>query len=302
MQRQHKFPPKSQGSLQDGFANLARGTYFREAPLDVMLGVLSESAASMSGVERVSIWAFTDQQSLLHCIERYSQSTGEHATGETLRAEDFPRFFQALQAGICIAADDASVHPMTAEFAQNYLVQHKVLAMLHAPIHVRGVLQGVLCLEQTAAPQAWTTAHRLFAMGVANLVTLALVEHEAEEARRQAADAQGRLQLVLEAAADALLLTDGDSGEILDLNRRAEALLAVRREQLLGKAQGSLFPLDERGRLAGLMARLSADAPQQITMTEVQRPDGACLPVELSVSLATPVRGRRLALSAFRSF
>ena len=73
--------------------------------------------------------------------------------------------------------------PMMAELDAGYLAQHKITARLDTPIHIRGELQGVLSFEQVGSYLPWTTAHRLFAHAVANLVTLALVEYEAEEAR-----------------------------------------------------------------------------------------------------------------------
>ena len=55
--------------LQEGIASLSRGAYFKEASLDMMLSILTESAAQMSGVERVSIWALTNQQQELLCLD-----------------------------------------------------------------------------------------------------------------------------------------------------------------------------------------------------------------------------------------
>lgn len=300
MEKLPNTPLKSPVSLHEGLSSLSRGTYFREAPLDVMLGVLTESAARMSGVDRVSIWALTDQQSLLHCIEQFTLSTGGHTTGESLRAENFPVFFQALQMGNCIAADDAYVHPMTSEFAEDYLMRHRVTAMLHAPIFVRGALQGVFCLEQIDTRQDWSTAHRLFAQAVANQVTLALLEHEAEEARRQVQDARHQLQMVLDSASEALLLADGKSGEILDLNSPGENLLARKRAQLLGMHQASVYSPGEQQRLADLIDGLAKGGGAQQLSTEIQRPDGRCIPVELTARSAQFGEGRCLILSVFR--
>ena len=172
--------------LQEGIASLSRGAYFKEASLDMMLSILTESAAQMSGVERVSIWALTNQQQELLCLDLFELSPRRHSKDH----------FRALRAGSCISADDAYMHPLTAEFAADYLPRHGVTAMLDTPIHIRGELQGVLCLEQVGSRQPWSSAHGLFAQAVANLVTLALVEYEAEEAKLQALAASERLKAV----------------------------------------------------------------------------------------------------------
>ena len=186
----------SPAELQEGIASLSRGAYFKEASLDMMLSILTESAAQMSGIERVSIWALTDHQRELRCIDLYELSAGRHSKGDSIKAKQYPVYFQALRSGSCISADDAYFHPLTAEFAVDYLPRYGVTAVLETPIHIRGELQGVLCLEQVGSRQPWSSAHGLFAHAVANLVTLGLVEYEADEARRAVQVADQRLKAV----------------------------------------------------------------------------------------------------------
>ena len=181
-------------ALQEGIASLSRGAYFKEASLDMMLSILTESVAQISGIERVSIWALTDDHQELRCLEQYELSSRRHSNGGSIDARQYPIYFRALRGGASITADDAYVHPQTAEFSADYLPRHRVTAMLDTPIHIRGELQGVLCLEQVGSPQPWTSAHGLFAHAVANLVTLGLVEYEAGEARRLAHAADARLK------------------------------------------------------------------------------------------------------------
>lgn len=182
--------------LQEGIATLSRGAYFKEAPLDMMLSILTESAAQMSGIERVSIWALTDDHQELRCLELFELSKRCHSKGGSIQASRYPHYFRALRSGNSISADDAYIHPMTSEFAADYLPENGVTAMLDTPIHIRGELQGVLCLEQVGSRQPWNSAHGLFAQAVANLVTLGLVENEADEARRRAHVADQRLKAV----------------------------------------------------------------------------------------------------------
>ncbi len=183
--------------LQEGVAALSRGAYFKEAPFDMMLSILSESAARMSGVARVGIWALIEEHRELRCLELYELSIGRHSKGCSIRAGQYPIFFRAMRAGSGIMADDAYTHPLTAEFAVDYLPRHGVTAMLGTPIHIRGELQGVLSLEQVGTHQSWSPAHALFAQAIANLIALGLVEGEADEARRLAREADLRLKAVL---------------------------------------------------------------------------------------------------------
>lgn len=286
--------------LQEGIASLSRGVYFREASLDMMLSILTESAAQMSGVERVSIWALTDDHHELSCLDLYERASGQHSKGACIDATQYPAYFRALQAGTSIAADDACLHPLTAEFATDYLPRHNVTAMLDTPIHIRGELQGVLCLEQVASRQPWTSAHQLFAQAVANLVTLALVEYEAEEARQAAKVASERLRAVFDASRDALFLADGESGEILDVNRQAEALMGRARNELLGRHQGSVHPAELQKAMLGEFRQMLDGQQPWALASQVQRSDGRKIPVEITAEVADLSDGRRLALSIFR--
>lgn len=275
--------------LPDGVASLSRGAYFKEASLDMTLSILTESAARMAGVERVGIWALTHDHRELRCLELFERSAGRHSSGGILPAGDYPAYFEALRSETCIAADDPERHPLTRELAADYLSRHRVAALLATPIHIRGELQGALCLEQVGPAQPWTPAHRLFAHAVANLVTLALVEFEAAQARQQAQSASERLRVVFDASPEALLLADADSGLILDANRRTESLFARPRQELVGRHWRILGP--DEAPADGALA----------SIRQVRCGDGRLQAVQCSVDTTRLSDGRTLWLGAFRA-
>lgn len=286
--------------LQEGIASLSRGAYFKEAPLGVTLSILTESAAQMSGVARVSIWALTAQGQELRCLERFERGGSQHTSGEVLHASQYPAYFRALTRGGSLVADDPSQHPAMAELAAACLAECSVSARLDTPIHIRGELQGVFSLEQVAARAPWTTAHQLFAQTVANLVTLALVEYEAEEARREAQTATERLKAVFDASRDALLLSDGESGLILDANLQAEKLFGCARRELVGKHQQQVHPKISANGVGEPLRQIVKGQHPTARITEIQRCDGSVLPVELTAEIANLSGGRSLALGIFR--
>lgn len=290
----------SPAQLQEGLARLSRGGFFREASLDVTLSLLTEAAGQMSGIERTSIWALTDQRQELRCLELYELSRGRHSSGGVLRVEDYPAYFRALASEDSIVADHPYMHPSTSEFAHDYLPAHGVLALLDTPIHMRGELQGVLRLEQIETGYTWTTVHCLFAHAVANLVTMALVEHEADEARRQAQAVSERLRAVFDGSRDAMLLADAVTGMIMDANRQAERLFGYSRLELIGKHVGQLHVGDIKARAALDFRRLMAgDGKGAVLNTSLYR-DGTAIPVEICTEVADVGGGRRLVVGVFR--
>lgn len=286
--------------LHDGVACLSRGAFFKEASLDMTLSVLAESAAQMSGVARVSIWALTEGHQELRCLELFERQSGRHSSGEVLRAVQYPAYFRALEGDGGIAADDPYLHPATAELGRDYLLQHRISALLDTPIYIRGELQGLLCLEQVDSHSPWTTAHRIFAQAVANLVTLALVEFEAGEARRQVLNANERLKAVFEGSRDALLLADGDSGLILDANAQAEKLFACRRSEIIGKHQRTLHPKSAEAVVGEQFRQVVSGQLSQVVVTEILCANGSVRAVEITAEVADLSDGHRLVLGIFR--
>ena len=286
--------------LQEGVASLSRGVFFKEATLDMTLSLLTESAARMSGIARVSIWALTDAHRELRCLDLFELNRGEHSRGEFFRADQYPVYFHGLSGEGGIGADDSYLHLSMGELAADYLPRHQITARLDTAIHIRGELQGVLSLEQLGPPLPWTTSHRLFAQAVANLVTLALVEYEAEEARRQAQTANERMKAVFDASRDALLLADGESGIILDANLQAEKLFGWARRDLVGKHQRQLHPKGSANAIGEQFRQTLAGQLRATLNTEIQCCDGTVRSVEITSQIADVSDGRRLALGIFR--
>ncbi|HRE17795.1 MAG TPA: GAF domain-containing protein [Rhodocyclaceae bacterium] len=270
--------------LQEGLARLSQGEVFRGGSLDAVLSHLAEQAASLSGVERAGIWAFNAEHTELRCLELYTLSRHRHSAGEMMQTAHHGAYFDAMRRDGSVVADDVYTHPATGSFADVYLLRHGITAMLDTAIYVRGELQGILCLEQVGMRQPWSALHRVFAQAVANLMTLALVEFEAGEAKRNAAAVSERLHTVFESSRDAFLLTEEPTGVILDANREAERLFGYRRVELVGKLRQFLHPVTGEG----------GDSQQ------VRCHDGRLLPVAVSAEIAELGGGRQLALVIYR--
>ena len=169
-------PLASSLDLQGAFAQLSRNG-FSSSSLDETLRQLTAATGRALNIERVSLWGLIAQRASLECIDLYELSRDRHSSGVTLDAARYPQYFQALERGEPIVADDAMKHPTTQAFTEDYLLMNGISAVINSPIHLKGELQGVLCIERVGPHSAWTSMQRLFAHAVANLVSLALVQH-----------------------------------------------------------------------------------------------------------------------------
>jgi serine/threonine protein kinase len=159
---------------QAALVKLTRSEVFAAPDLTAIYRRMIEASARTLGVERVSVWRYTEDRRAIHCHLLYELSTGRTSSGVELRAEDFPDYFAALQTSEVIAAHDARTDPRTSAFTGPYLAPLGIGAIMDAPLHVSGEMEGVVCHEHVGGAREWMPDEQLFAIAIANLVSQAI--------------------------------------------------------------------------------------------------------------------------------
>jgi two-component system cell cycle sensor histidine kinase/response regulator CckA len=154
-----------------------------ETTLDRTFAAICEHSARAVGIERVGIWLFVENRSLLRCSNLYELSKDEHSSGALLRVADFPDYFSSLQLRKAIPAEVAATEPWTAGLATSYLNPLGISSMLDAGVFVDGVLVGVICHEHVGPPREWTTEERDFVGSMADLLAARIQSAEMRELR-----------------------------------------------------------------------------------------------------------------------
>ena len=152
-----------------------------------------ETAARTLDVERMGVWLFSEDRSVLRCVDLYERSTGRHSDGLELESASYPRYFSALYEGRFVSADDAQNDPKTSEFAESYLAPLGITSMLDAPLIRAGEVIGVVCHEHVGAARKWTLDEREFAASVAHFVSHAVEAQKRREAEQAASAAREQL-------------------------------------------------------------------------------------------------------------
>ena len=145
------------------------------------LQVITEATARAVEVERVSVWLYGGDRSMIRCIDLYELSTDHHSEGMVLAAAEYPSYFEALEEGTFIAAHDAHKDPRTNEFSDSYLTPLGIKSMMDVPIRMKGAVVGVVCYEHVGSARKWTMEEENFAHSPADYISLAM---EADERRR----------------------------------------------------------------------------------------------------------------------
>lgn len=142
---------------------------------DSALRNILATSADFMNLERVSCWLFNKERSEIICQDLYTRSTQKHESGAYLKAENFPRYFKALEDNLLLACQDARNDPRTSEFTENYLVPQNIYSMMDVPIRISGKIIGVLCHEHTEKPHFWREEEQDFGTSASSMISIAYV-------------------------------------------------------------------------------------------------------------------------------
>lgn len=185
-------------------------------------------------VARVSFWSLRRDPGGIHCEALYLAGDRRFERGAVLAEEMYPRYFDALRTGRLVVAADAHRHPSTCEFTIGYLEPNGIGAMLDAPVYVRGQLAGVVCHEHIGGEREWSTDEQLFAMSIAQQVSLAIEAQRRADAEHALRDSEARFRSIVDAAPTPMLVTSHPDGVCLYANHAAARLIGVPLDRLVG--------------------------------------------------------------------
>lgn len=244
------------------------------------LRTIIEMSARTLQVERLSVWRFESNRSAIRCLDLYELGPSRHSSGQLLRQNDFPSYFEALVRERVILANDACGDPRTREFLDTYLVPAGIGAMLDAPLRQNDALVGVLCAEHVGGPRAWTVDEQNFTLSVGNLISVALANAQLQES-------EARKDAMMKSALDCIISIDHE-GKIIEFNPAAEKTFGYTRDQVIGKelAAAIVPPALREAHRRGLAHYLaSGQGPVLGKRIEIlgMRADGSEFPLELAI-------------------
>ena len=276
-------------SHQDALLQLTKNIHTEQ--LEEALRQITETAAQTLDVQRTSIWFYTEERTGIECKDLHEASHRRHSSGMTLKAADFPRYFNELLHQQIIAVTDARSDPRTCEFTASYLNPLGITSMLNTHVTHNGQMYGVICLEHTGEPRTWTVEEQQFSASLANLVALALETAERTQAEQALRSSEQRTRSIIETALDAVISITHD-GIITEWNRRAEIVFGWRSEEAVGRQiADTIIPPQHRDAHRMRLQRYletgeGSVLDQRIEITALRR-DGSEFPIELAIA---PIR------------
>ncbi|MFN0203779.1 MAG: PAS domain-containing protein, partial [Bacteroidia bacterium] len=200
-----------------------------------------EASAEALEVNRLGYWEMFP--SAIVCVNSFDKKTDTHSAGVEIKACDFPHYFQAIQKGLAIIADDAHTHPHTYEFSEVYLKPLAINSMLDVSVRVAGEVIGILCIEHTQTYRTWTEDDVVFARAIADMISISIEadkRKKAEESQKESQTKIKQLSLVAEKATNGVLIADKE-GNAVWANHAFLEMFEISMDKLLYQRPSKLF-------------------------------------------------------------
>ena len=131
---------------------------------------LTQKAADILAIDRVSVWFFNDDKTQLKLSSLYEKNNRAFTTEMTLHKADFPIYFQAVIDNRILDILDIANDERTQEFLNSYSTTTGVKSMLDIGIRLSGKVIGVICHEVIGKSHRWTIEDIALATEYADLL------------------------------------------------------------------------------------------------------------------------------------
>lgn len=164
--------------------------YQSEFP-DLKSGLTSvvKTASKILDADYVSIWRIDKKGKFITCMDVSANSDIYPYAGKRINFDKFPEYFEAIQEGMQIVADDAVNHFATKRHKEGYLSSSGVASMLDSPILNHGKLMGIFGLAHKNQIKKWTIEDQNIASQMAASIATMIETDERIKAEQKMKDA-----------------------------------------------------------------------------------------------------------------
>ncbi|MEI7636927.1 MAG: PAS domain S-box protein [Syntrophus sp. (in: bacteria)] len=146
---------------------------------------MTELLGNALDIERVSVWLFNEDETLLECMDLYEAAKDSHSLEESLREDDYREEFKVLKTTRYVDASDPLTDPRTAGYVEGYLKPLGITSMLDCGIFSGGRNRGTFCLEHVNRPHHWTPDEITIGCQVADQIGKGLLNRERKKAEEE---------------------------------------------------------------------------------------------------------------------
>lgn len=188
--------------------NLYKSSFSSFNSLQILQEQITKAISLGLNISRASIWEF--EGDLLQCRILFDADLASFVVQDDLKKSDFPNYFEALQKGIAIVAEDAQIHQATKDLKKIYLTPLQIKSMLDIPIRENGKLVGILCCENTKEFKNWSENDISFARSVTDILSLFTEEYKRKLVEQSLLENQDRFKFISENISDGIYIIEND--------------------------------------------------------------------------------------------
>lgn len=264
---------------------ILKGDWFYEDLITNIKRIL-EISSELIQTERVSVWRYNEDYSIINCIGLYERSINRHSEGEELFCADFPTYTASHINGKVVAAVDVFTDPRTSEIPPFYFQKHDITSLLDAPVYIGGRLAGLLSFEHVGEKRDWSNSDERLSLSMATHVSLCFEIAERKRIEKALRVSESKYRIVFEGGADGFfIMTD----EFLNCNEQACKIWACSKKDIIGHTPSEFSPVfqpDGRTSEEAAMEYIKAamnGIPQRFYWKH-KRKDGVLIDTEVSLS------------------
>ncbi|MFA6216451.1 MAG: response regulator [Candidatus Omnitrophota bacterium] len=198
---------------------------------------ITEIVAETLGAAGVSIWMFSHDQTTLVCVDFYSRQSHAHGKKDERLVKDYQLYFESLRTNRIIAVHDASNDARTEELSKKYLLPFNIVSLLDVPIRLRGVLMGVLSIEQTETIKNWSLEEENFAASIVDTIALTLEASERKKAELELLSQTEELRIQKKELEDSKRALMNIMGDITEQREKALLLKVIAESSSKAKSE-----------------------------------------------------------------
>ena len=272
---------------------LASSRAFIEGNIIDSVREITRAAAVTLNTEEVGVWLYNKDNSQLESINLYNAKSRSHSQSSTLRKEDYPNYFIALEKGLSFKKIITETS-ISQEISNIYLSVFGVRDVLSVPIWLRGQVVGVIYYiygdDDISSYSEWSLEEETFASSIADFVTLAIEASERKAAQKALKQSETQFKAIFERSSIGICLVD-IKGQIVDINPALCKILKYDCHELIQKSYENYFCVENGD--VGLYKQLMLGKVESLEIErQLLHKNGGKVWSHLSISLIVRASGK----------
>jgi PAS domain S-box-containing protein len=199
---------------RDGIVRLFTDETFARDDLGKSLNRITRMVTETLGVDRASVWRFSDDITELKCLTLYESSKDKYSRCPVIPEEIFSLYFKAIKDEHFLCVADTETDQRTVELSESYLKPHNIKSLIDAGIIVNGRLKGVVCCEHTGYKRKWEPDEEYFVSTIAAFVAQLFSVNERKQIEKVLMDSEDRFRMFAELAPVGIVISDNKENSL----------------------------------------------------------------------------------------